>query len=113
MMRDTKASDRILTLNENMDLAEAKKNKFEIGHDSFTSAVQEAKDYIEKNGYTVDEDNWFSNITTGRGKPSAGKTFSTSITLVKGEKEQKKRAHIQVYNKETKINTYELNMYIS
>jgi len=110
-VKNADVSSRILQLNEH--LTEAKKNKYEILHDSFTSAVQEAKDYVEKNGYKVDEDDWHNNITTGQGRPKDGKTFKTTILLTKGGKEQRKAFHIQVYNRGEGNHMYELNCYIS
>jgi len=93
-------------------LSEATKRKFEINHNSYVSAMEEAQDYIEKNGYTVSEDEWFHKVSTGPRKPSAGHTNKMSIRIEKNGKEQKKMAHIQVYNRETKIKPFELNMYI-
>ena len=62
---------KILGLNNAM-LNEASKSKYELFHNSHTSAVGEARDYAEKNGYEVDEDDWFNTVTTGSRKPAAG-----------------------------------------
>ena len=47
------------------------------------------------------------------GKPKAGATTKHSLALEKDGKPSKKKLHIQVYNRETKSNPYELNHYIS
>ena len=94
-------------------LNEASKRSYETHHGSYTDAMQEAQDYIEKNGYTVSEDEWFNQVTTGPRKPAAGKTNSLRLALQKNGKEQRKMAHIQVYNiGSDKGKTFELNMYI-
>ena len=103
-------SKRILEL---AGINEATKSKYSILHSSFSSAVQEAEQYTKMNGYEIDEDDWFNNITTGRGRPKDGKTFSTAIVLKKNGKEQRKRLQIQVYNRGQGANPFELNCYIS
>ena len=93
------------------DLEEAKGSDYQILHPSFSSAVQTAAKMAEKQGYTVDEDDWHDRVATGPRKPSNGKTNRYTIRLMKNGKEVKNKAlHFQVYNTGTK---YELNMYIS
>lgn len=96
-----------------MDINEASKSKFEINHEQYYEAMAEAKDYIEKNGYTVSDDEWHKKVTVGPRKPANGETNRITLKLEKDGKEQRKLAHIQVYNRETRVKTYELNMYIS
>lgn len=94
-------------------LNEIAKNKYEIHHGSYTEAMEEAMRHIKNNGYTVHEDEWFNKVNTGPRKPSAGKTNDLHIRLEKNGKEQKKMAHIQVYNiGSQRGNPFELNMYI-
>ena len=97
----------ILNLNE-------KRSKYDyvILHDTFTSAVGEARRIAELKGYEIDEDDWADQITFGPGKPGRGKTFKASLGLIKDNKDKREALHIQVYNKETERNTYELNTYI-
>jgi len=92
-----------------------KAGKFDyiVHHDSFTSAVGEARRIAELKGFELDEEDWSNYITFGDGRPKSGKTFKATIGLFKNGKELKKPAlHIQVYNRETERNTYELNTYI-
>ena len=84
-----------------------------VYHDTYSSAVQHAQKHAEAKGFTVPEDEWHTQITTGPGKPKAGATTKHSLALEKDGKPSKKKLHIQVYNRETKSNPYELNHYIS
>jgi len=88
-----------------------KKKEDKIYHDSFSSAVQEAINYAEKKGYKVDEDDWFTQVSVGPKKPSAGKTNRYSVKILKDGKEQKKMLHFQVYRMDS--GKYELNVYIN
>ena len=87
-------------------LAEA---KFEVYHKSYTSAIEAAREYAEKQGYEINNDDAFTKIGVGPKKPSEGKTNRFSIELLRGGKEQRKQLHIQVYGMKSK---YELNCYI-
>jgi len=110
-MKKITFTDRVQEIHSYLN--EATRSKYEIFHDSFTSAVGEALDYAKKNGYEVNENDWFNHITVGRGRPKDGQTFSTHIGLDKNGKAVRKVLHIQVYNRETHYRTYELNCYIS
>lgn len=83
--------------------------KFEVYHDSYTSAINAAREYAEKQGYTINDDDAFTKIGMGPRKPSEGKTNKFSIELSKDDKVQRKQLHIQVYGMKNK---YELNCYI-
>ena len=87
----------------------AGKQDFRIHHRSYTSAMQEAYAFAEKNGYQVDEEDIFQQVTTGRGKPSEGETRKHSLALTKNGKPQRKALQVQVYGMG---NSYELNAYI-
>lgn len=90
------------------DLDEA--SKYQIYHPSYSSAVQHAISQAEKQGFTVDMDDYTQKVAFGPKKPSAGKTNSFSITLMdKSGKISKKQLHMQVYGMEG--GKYELNMY--
>ena len=90
------------------------KQRYEIYHKSFTSAWDEVKSYVAKQGYQMDEGDVESQVTfggtTGRARPSTGKTNKFDIRLEKDGKPTKKIVHFQVY---ALPNSYELNMYIS
>ena len=85
---------------------------YEIYHDSYSSAIKATEMYAKKNGYTTDPEEYAEKVGLGPAKPKPGKTNKFSITLYKGDKPQKKMLQIQIYNRETKSNEYELNMYI-
>jgi hypothetical protein len=86
------------------------KSAYEIYHKDYSSAVQTAIKQAEKRGFEVDMDDWHDKVATGPKKPSAGKTNSFSVNLMKDGKESKKKLHLQVYNMDN--HKYELNMYI-
>ena len=90
-------------------LIKEKKSDYEVYHKSYTSAINAARDYAEKNGYEINDDDAFTKIGMGPRKPSEGKTNRFSIELSKDGKVQRKMLQIQVYGMKTK---YELNCYI-
>lgn len=89
---------------------------YKIYHKSATDAAQTAKEYAEKQGYEVNEDDWHSEVATGgrnrRLRPSEGKTNKFSVRLnTKSGKETRKMLHFQLYGMES--GKYELNAYIT
>jgi hypothetical protein len=82
---------------------------FETYHKSYTSAINAAREYAEKKGYEINDDDAFTKIGMGPRKPSEGKTNKFSIELSKDGKPSRKQLHIQVYGMR---NSYELNAYI-
>ena len=81
----------------NESITEAKA-EYPVYHFTYSAAINTAKEYAEKKGYEVDDEDSFRKIGMGPRKPSAGKTNRFSIELTKGGKPQKKLLHIQVYN---------------
>lgn len=86
------------------------KNKYEVYHNTYTSAVNEALNYAERNGYTYDQEEVSTKIGMGDRKPDEGVTNKFSITLFKDGMESKKTLQIQIYGMGEK---YELNCYIN
>ena len=82
---------------------------------SFTQAVEYARKVTEKRGFTIDEDDWQTQIALGgrysRGRPSIGKTNSFSVGLLKGGKPQRKNLNISLYGMES--GKFELTYYIN
>lgn len=107
-VRDTKTGKRktIMVENAEVELDEG----YTINHKTFSDAVQHAKAQVEKQGYTIDDDEWDRKVAMGPKKPGTGKTNRYTIALMKGGKETKKHLQMQVYYDEGR---YELNMYIS
>ena len=94
-----------------MHIAEGRsKSDYTIYHKTYTSAMDAVLEFVKTNGYTVDDEEWFMEVTTGNGRPSEGKTTRHNLSLYKGEKETRRRVHVQVFGMTTQ---YELNMYIS
>jgi hypothetical protein len=83
---------------------------YPVYHKSYTSAVQAARDMVEKRGFEVDEDDWFNYVTTGPGRPREGETTDHKIGLLKNGKPVRKMLVFQVYGMPR---SYELNAYIS
>lgn len=92
-------------------LAEAR-GTYEVYHDSLSGAVEEMENYVTKSGYELDKEEMFDVVGMGPKKPSGGQTNRYTATLYKNGKVQRKAVHFQVYNRETKRNTFELNVYI-
>jgi hypothetical protein len=97
-----------LFVSTNESVNEAKSD-YEVYHKSYTSAINAAKEYAEKKGYEINDDDSFRQIGMGPRKPSEGKTNKFSIELSKDGKVQRKKLQIQVYGMR---NSYELNAYI-
>lgn len=95
----------------NQHLVEAKSD-YEIYHDTYTRAIEAAVNFAFKNGYETRGAEMHDKIGMGPGRPKVGKTVKHTLTLYKNDKEQRKALQIQVYNRDTKTNTYELNVYI-
>ena len=82
--------------------------------DTFSSAVQYARQQSEDKGYVIDENDWWIEVTTGPGRPKEGQTTRMTVGLNKDDKPQKKALHMQVYNMGNEYrNKFELNYYIS
>ena len=86
------------------------KKGYEIYHNSYTSAINAALEYAEKNGYTYDQEETAKKIEMGPKKPDEGVTNRFMITLFKDGVEQKKALQIQIYGMGE---GYELNCYIA
>ncbi len=98
---------RAMGIKESVNEAKA---PYEVYHKSYTSAIEAAREYAEKKGFEIDNDDSFTKIGMGPRKPSEGKTNRFSIQLTKDGKLQRKQLHIQVYGMK---NSYELNAYIA
>ena len=82
---------------------------------SFTQAVEYARKATEKRGFTIDEDDWQTQIAFGgkysRSRPSKGKTNSFTVGLLKNGKPQRKSLQISVFGMDS--GSYELTHYIN
>ena len=95
----------------NVKLDEANDTYFK----SFTQAVEYARKITEKRGFTIDEDDWQTQIAFGgkytRSRPSKGKTNSFTVGLLKNGKPQRKSLQISVFGMPS--GSYELTQYIN
>ena len=95
----------------NVKLDEANDTYFK----SFTQAVEYARKATEKRGFTIDEDDWQTQIAFGgkysRSRPSKGKTNSFTVGLLKNGKPQRKSLQISVFGMDS--GSYELTHYIN
>ena len=82
---------------------------------SFTDAVEFARKATEKRGFTIDEDDWQTQIAFGgkytRSRPSKGKTNSFTVGLLKNGKPQRKSLQLSVFGMPS--GSYELTHYIN
>jgi len=82
---------------------------------SFTDAVEFARKATEKRGFTIDDDDWQTQIAFGgkytRSRPSKGKTNSFTVGLLKNGKPQRKSLQISVFGMPS--GSYELTHYIN
>lgn len=88
-------------------------SKYILYHNSYTSAVQEAEKFAVNQGFTLDQEQLAQDIGLGPAKPKEGKTNKFSLDLYKNDKLQKKKLQVQIYNRGTNSNEYELNVYIN
>lgn len=96
------------------DLKESAKDGYSLYHDTLTSAIQEVDRYLARKGYEMDKEDAAQQIGMGPPKPQPGDTNRYTVKLLKnGIEEARIRVHIQVYNRGTERNTYELNTYVS
>jgi len=84
-----------------------------VYHDSYTSAVREAEWQVENAGYTMNPEETAQVVGLDSRRPKGGQTTKYSIQLYKNGEPAGKMIHVQVYNRETEINPFELNMYYS
>jgi len=85
--------------------------EYKIYHKTYTSAVTTAKTFAIRKGFNIKDNDWFSEITVGNGKPSIGSYIKHHLDLYKDDKLQKKALHFQIYGMES--GNFELNLYIN
>jgi len=84
-------------------------------HKTYSSAVSAVRGYLEAQGYVLDEDDWFREVSIG-GKPKAGETKVSHVGLSREGKTLRKLLHVQVYRIEMPADAddvFELNWYVS
>lgn len=108
---------KVSSMKESLELGEARKDAAaDLYFDTYSAAIQKAiNDTFKKHKLEVDAEDYYQKVNMGPGKPGRGKTTRHTLDLVdiKTGKPSRKRLHIQVYNRETAKNPYELNFYVS
>lgn len=90
-----------------------KESEYTIYHNTYTSAVEEISKYASKKNLTLDSEEMATEIGTGPAKPKEGKTNKFSLSIFdKNNKLLKKKLQVQIFNRGTSSNEFELNMYI-
>jgi hypothetical protein len=108
----------MLTMSESEMVLEGKSD-YILYHDSASDAAQEAYAFAERNGYVVDDEDWFRVVTNGAGRlrPSPGKTSRRTVSLFKRKGsdvvETRQKLHFQIYAMDGGSEKYELTVYVS
>jgi len=114
-------NEYVKLVEETLNEKRRSKKDYNVYNNSYSDAVQEVIEYIERNGYDVNNDEFneavFNNISTGSKRPKEGQTTRVTLPLWKmvggNLKPQRKAAHFQVYGMDDKRGRYELTLYIS
>lgn len=88
------------------------KSDFQVYHRTYSSAIDEIERYAAMKGYHLDQEEYGNAYVDGFFKPKEGQTKKDTLTLYKGDKEQKKALHVQIYGRSGTAG-FELNMYIN
>ena len=83
-----------------------------IYHPTYSEALSEMKTNVIERGFYIDDDVWFNVIACGSKRPRDGETTRLKVPLHKDDKPTRKYVEVQVYNRGTDKNPFELNMYI-
>ena len=83
----------------------------ELYFDTYSAAVEHALTTTRKQ-FDIDPEDVADIVGLKSRKPGRGKTTKVSIPLYKRDKLDRKQLHIQVFNRDTDRNTYELNFYV-
>ena len=85
-------------------------SNYKTYHASYTDAISEALRLATEDGYTVDEDEYFTKVASGPRKPVPGETNRFVLELFKDGKKVKETLSFQIYGMEE--GKFELNAYI-
>ena len=87
-------------------------SSIDIYYNSYSSALSSARDFYESKGFFVSDSEWWSNVSVGKPKPDVGETNRISLFVKKNGKLIRKCLHLQIYNRGTLKNEFELNHYL-
>jgi len=86
--------------------------QYNIYHNTYSGAIQEVIRFVNHNQYELDNDQVFQITGIDNSRPKNGQTTRFSLYIYKNGVKNKKCVHVQVFNRGTNTNNYELNMYI-
>lgn len=90
------------------------KDEYQVYHKTYTSAVETAKEYLDKRGYDVDEEKFATEFGIMNSRPKNGQTVKVSIQVQSRKKKKPEYYHVQIFDMGNATgNTYELNAYIN
>jgi hypothetical protein len=105
-----------VTLKNFFEVRESRDAAKDLYFNTYSAAIEKAiNDTFKKHKLEVDSDDYYQKVNMGPGKPGRGKTTRHTLDLVdtRTGKPSRKKLQIQVYNRETDKNPYELNFYVS
>jgi len=86
-------------------------SEYQVYHNTYGTAIDAVEEYAISRGFVLDKTEYSNSYLDAFFKPKPGKTKSDSFSLYKNDKEQKKKLHVQIYNRGN--DKFELNMYIN
>ena len=101
-----------LVVKESMNEAKIKfKEEYPVYHDTYGSALDSIMRYVESSGNKIEQQEFFSAFGDAFFKPKKGKTQRKTVEIEDKNGKLVGHLHVQIYNRGTDGNTYELNMY--
>lgn len=93
-------------------IAKMKNPKYRIYLPTYSEVIDEISDYVKKNGYEYEEDDFSNLFLDAFNKPKSGKTYKVELPIFLKTIDMG-ILNAQIYNRGVEGNTYELNMYVS
>ena len=87
------------------------KEEYPVYHDTYGSALDAIMRYVESSGNTIEQQEFFSSFGDAFFKPRKGKTQKETLEIKDKNGNLIGYLHVQIYNRGTNGNTYELNIY--
>ena len=88
-------------------------SNYTLYHETLTACIQEVERMLCRTGLEMDPEHGGDVIGFGPAKPVEGNTNRYTVRILKDGAAQRRHVHIQVYNRGTTTNTFELNCYVS
>ena len=88
------------------------KGDYPVYHGTYSDTLDAISDYVVGSGYNIDDDEFFTAFGDAFFKPKKGKTLRKQVEVEDKEGNLLGHLNVQIYNRGTSGNTYELNMYV-